>query len=133
MLDLFLVSFILLLGLSPFLLQLAQRFGLLPQQSRLQRRLEQRLRRHLADPRLPGSGRVGSGFAGGRRVGRSLNSTSAFLEEQPEEREIEGIGWVIGDLSCQFNSGSPLLRCAINPLGPCAGCHSYEPKADLNS
>jgi len=120
MLDLLLVSFILLLGLSPFLLQLAQRFGLLPQQSRLQRRLERRLERRL-----------------GRRLGRSggngRSRDLALALEEPEAREIDGIGFVIGDLSCQFNSGSPLLRCAINPLGPCAGCHSYEPKADLNS
>lgn len=121
MLDWLIVTFILLLGLSPFLLQLAQGFGILPQQSRFQRRLQQRLQRrlqgYLSHPRL-------SGFSG-------LGAVS--LGEEAEERYIEGIGIVIGDLSCQFNGRSPLIRCAINPLGPCAECPSYEPKAELRA
>jgi len=39
---------------------------------------------------------------------------------------IEG-EWVIGDANCQFNARSPLLRCAVNPLGPCLGCAHYLP------
>ena len=27
--------------------------------------------------------------------------------------------WVIGDHSCIYNAKSPLLRCAVNPVGPC--------------
>ncbi len=39
---------------------------------------------------------------------------------------VEGLGYMVGDLSCQFNARSPYLRCAINPSGPCDGCPSYE-------
>lgn len=37
----------------------------------------------------------------------------------------------IGDRRCIFNACSPLLRCAVNPLGPCEGCSDYLPKLDL--
>ncbi|MEN9203958.1 MAG: DUF6464 family protein [Thermostichus sp. DG_1_6_bins_120] len=36
-------------------------------------------------------------------------------------------GGNLGDPSCRFNARSPLLRCAVNPLGPCQGCVHYEP------
>lgn len=39
---------------------------------------------------------------------------------------VEGLGYMIGDLTCQFNARSPHLRCAINPSGPCKGCRHYE-------
>ncbi|MEM8602367.1 MAG: DUF6464 family protein [Cyanobacteria bacterium P01_H01_bin.121] len=52
------------------------------------------------------------------------------VEYPPEFRYIEGVGYLIGDLSCRYNARSPLLRCAINPLGPCKGCHVYEPLVD---
>lgn len=32
----------------------------------------------------------------------------------------------IGDTSCQFNARSPVIRCAVNPDGPCEGCQHYE-------
>ncbi|MFQ3613431.1 MAG: DUF6464 family protein [Cyanobacteriota bacterium] len=35
-------------------------------------------------------------------------------------------GGILGDPSCQFNARSPLLRCAVNPLGPCQGCPHYR-------
>lgn len=34
----------------------------------------------------------------------------------------------IGDLSCQYNARSPLLRCAIKPEGPCR-CEHYQPRS----
>lgn len=114
MLDLLIVIFILLLGLSPALLQLAQRRGLLPPSRRFQRRLRQRLQRDRASP-------------GSWSSSRFLSLPGA----EPEERYVEGVGFVIGDLSCEFNGRSPLIRCAINPLGPCEGCSSYEPKKEL--
>jgi hypothetical protein len=43
-------------------------------------------------------------------------------------RYVEGVGYVLGDLSCRFNAISPQLRCAINPLGPCEDCSAYEAK-----
>ena len=46
----------------------------------------------------------------------------------PDEHYIEGIGWVIGDITCQLNARSPYIRCAANPFGPCKGCREYEGK-----
>jgi hypothetical protein len=34
--------------------------------------------------------------------------------------------YFIGDTSCQFNAHSPLLRCAVNPDGPCQACPHYQ-------
>lgn len=36
-------------------------------------------------------------------------------------------GNILGDPSCRFNARSPLLRCAVHPLGPCQGCPHYQP------
>ena len=49
------------------------------------------------------------------------------VPEDPEALYISGVGFVIGDISCQFNGRSPFLRCAVNPCGPCADCHAYNP------
>lgn len=46
-------------------------------------------------------------------------------------RYVEGVGYVIGDLSCRYNAISSQLRCAVNPQGPCSECSSYEPKFHL--
>ncbi|MDX2270492.1 MAG: DUF6464 family protein [Cyanobacteriota bacterium] len=35
---------------------------------------------------------------------------------------------LIGDPSCRYNARSQLLRCAVNPDGPCQGCHHYQPQ-----
>ncbi|HEY9740614.1 MAG TPA: DUF6464 family protein [Coleofasciculaceae cyanobacterium] len=35
--------------------------------------------------------------------------------------------WVIGDITCSYNARSELLRCAINPSGPCDRCVHYQP------
>ncbi|NET33805.1 MAG: hypothetical protein F6K19_17580 [Cyanothece sp. SIO1E1] len=45
---------------------------------------------------------------------------------EPDRNYIEGTGYVIGDISCQFNAHSAYLRCAINPLGPCQDCSHYQ-------
>jgi Family of unknown function (DUF6464) len=41
---------------------------------------------------------------------------------------LEGVGYLIGDISCKFNARSGYMRCAVNPSGPCEGCRYYEPK-----
>jgi hypothetical protein len=33
---------------------------------------------------------------------------------------------VIGDTTCQYNARSRMIRCAVNPCGPCEGCQHYE-------
>lgn len=45
---------------------------------------------------------------------------------RPVERSFFQGRWVIGDASCQFNAQSELIRCAINPDGPCGNCRYYE-------
>ncbi|MDX2097805.1 MAG: DUF6464 family protein [Leptolyngbyaceae cyanobacterium bins.59] len=45
----------------------------------------------------------------------------------PEEGSwVEG-RWVIGDITCQYNARSEVLRCAVNPSGPCEQCMHYQP------
>lgn len=44
----------------------------------------------------------------------------------PDEHYVEGMGLVIGDITCQLNARSRYIRCAANPLGPCEGCLEYE-------
>lgn len=46
----------------------------------------------------------------------------------PDRYYLEGVGYLIGDVSCQFNARSGYLRCAVNPEGPCEGCRYYQPK-----
>lgn len=46
----------------------------------------------------------------------------------PDEHYVEGIGLVIGDITCKLNARSPYIRCAANPSGPCEGCREYESK-----
>lgn len=43
----------------------------------------------------------------------------------PEERTLWNGTWVIGDISCTYNARSELVRCAINPAGPCDECIHY--------
>ena len=44
----------------------------------------------------------------------------------PDEHYVDGIGLVIGDITCQLNARSPHIRCAVNPTGPCDDCRFYE-------
>jgi Family of unknown function (DUF6464) len=48
----------------------------------------------------------------------------------PEEQYIEGVGYVIGDLSCTYNARSPYIRCAVNPDGLCQDCRHYQQDED---
>ena len=51
---------------------------------------------------------------------------SPWRQRHPDEHYIDGIGLVIGDITCQLNARSPHIRCAVNPTGPCEGCRFYE-------
>jgi Family of unknown function (DUF6464) len=44
----------------------------------------------------------------------------------PDEHYVDGMGLVIGDITCQLNARSPFLRCTANPYGPCKDCTEYE-------
>ncbi|MCH2049391.1 MAG: DUF6464 family protein [Trichodesmium sp. ALOHA_ZT_67] len=48
------------------------------------------------------------------------------ISSQPEQEYIEGVGYIIGDLTCKFNARSSYIRCAVNPIGPCKGCGHYQ-------
>jgi hypothetical protein len=48
------------------------------------------------------------------------------MTRDPEEQYIEGVGYVIGDLTCTYNARSPYIRCAVNPDGLCQDCRHYQ-------
>jgi Family of unknown function (DUF6464) len=59
-----------------------------------------------------------------------LQNIALYVQERDRPTEqsfIEG-RWVIGDVSCEYNARSELLRCSVNPLGPCADCRDYQPR-----
>ncbi len=46
--------------------------------------------------------------------------------QRPTEKSLINGRWVIGDANCRFNARSELIRCAVNPEGPCESCRFYE-------
>ncbi len=52
--------------------------------------------------------------------------------QDPEEQYVQGVGYVIGDLTCTYNARSPYMRCAVNPEGLCQDCRHYERREDSN-
>lgn len=42
------------------------------------------------------------------------------------DRTWVGGSWVIGDSRCKYNARSALIRCAVNPEGPCDRCPSFS-------
>jgi len=57
-----------------------------------------------------------------------LSKVSLYVKsaERPDEKSLVNGHWVIGDASCRFNARSELVRCAVNPAGPCENCRFYE-------
>jgi hypothetical protein len=45
----------------------------------------------------------------------------------PDHFYLEGVGYLIGDITCRFNARSAYIRCAVNPCGSCKECRHYEP------
>lgn len=45
----------------------------------------------------------------------------------PKEKTLLDGHWVIGDITCKYNARSELVRCAVNPHGPCDRCLNYQP------
>lgn len=52
----------------------------------------------------------------------------SFHLHEPDQTYVEGLGYIVGDITCQFNARSPYLRCAVNPSGPCETCLQYQAK-----
>ena len=44
---------------------------------------------------------------------------------------LEGVGYLVGDISCEYNARSGYIRCAVNPSGPCDGCRFYEERKEV--
>jgi len=57
-----------------------------------------------------------------------LHEVAIYVQsaQRPTEQSLVEGRWVIGDASCRFNAHSELIRCAVNPEGPCEQCRSYE-------
>lgn len=53
--------------------------------------------------------------------------------ESPQERSLMNGRWVLGDVNCRFNAHSELVRCAVNPQGPCNQCRFYESLSMIQS
>ncbi|MBD0335897.1 MAG: hypothetical protein ICV62_10445 [Cyanobacteria bacterium Co-bin13] len=53
---------------------------------------------------------------------------NTLLNQDKDMHYVEGMGYMVGDITCGLNARSPYLRCAINPMGPCDGCKEYAPK-----
>jgi len=45
---------------------------------------------------------------------------------RPTEKSLVEGRWVVGDASCRYSARSEIIRCAVNPKGPCASCGFYE-------
>ncbi|MGI0487037.1 DUF6464 family protein [Pantanalinema rosaneae CENA516] len=61
-----------------------------------------------------------------------LHKVALYVQsaQRPVERsQLQG-RWVVGDVNCRFNARSELIRCAVNPDGPCGNCRYYEAIAD---
>ena len=60
-----------------------------------------------------------------------LQKIALYVQSTPRPEEqtfVEG-RWVLGDANCRFNARSELIRCAVNPEGPCAQCRFFESAA----
>ncbi len=48
------------------------------------------------------------------------------ISDRSDRYYLEGVGYLIGDISCCYNARSGYIRCAVNPEGPCEGCRYYQ-------
>jgi len=57
-----------------------------------------------------------------------LSKIALYVQSAHQLAEGSWVGdrWLVGDVSCRFNARSALIRCAVNPAGPCQGCRFYE-------
>ncbi|BAZ66447.1 MAG: hypothetical protein KME28_08015 [Pelatocladus maniniholoensis HA4357-MV3] len=70
-----------------------------------------------------------------RRAARNFPREPISIDIRPDVSDryyLEGVGYLIGDVSCRYNARSGYLRCAVNPSGPCEGCRYYEAKEFTN-
>lgn len=66
-----------------------------------------------------------------RRIDNHCGVDAAATITQADRYYLEGVGYLVGDISCQYNARSGYLRCAVNPSGPCKGCRFYEVREEI--
>jgi hypothetical protein len=69
---------------------------------------------------------VANNFSRIQRLGYLHIPANNTHTDSSDQFYIEGVGYMIGDISCQYNARSGYIRCAINPSGPCDSCRYYE-------
>ncbi|MBD2567610.1 DUF6464 family protein [Anabaena lutea] len=64
-------------------------------------------------------------YKGGRY---RLHNIAIYVQKakRPSEKSLLQGRWVIGDATCSYNAHSEIIRCAVNPEGPCKSCRFYE-------
>ncbi|MGF1535736.1 MAG: DUF6464 family protein [Elainellaceae cyanobacterium] len=66
------------------------------------------------------------------KAGRyQLHRIALYVQATPGDRTLADGRWVLGDTTCRFNARSELMRCAVNPSGPCQHCPHYEAREPL--
>lgn len=68
------------------------------------------------------------------RSGRyHLHKIALYVQKSqlPAEKSLWNGQWVIGDITCGYNARSELLRCTVNPAGPCDRCIHYTPAPEI--
>lgn len=57
-----------------------------------------------------------------------LNKVALYVQSAPRPTETSFVDGrlVLGDANCRFNAHSEIIRCAVNPEGPCVNCRFYE-------
>lgn len=67
-----------------------------------------------------------------RRGKYRLHKIALYVQnaQRPDERSFLQGRWVVGDATCVYNAHSELVRCAVNPTGPCDTCRFYRRRGD---
>ncbi|MBD2362109.1 MULTISPECIES: DUF6464 family protein [unclassified Anabaena] len=57
-----------------------------------------------------------------------LHNIALYVQsaQRPTEKTLIAGRWVVGDATCRYNANSEIIRCAVNPDGPCESCRFYE-------
>ncbi len=60
----------------------------------------------------------------------TLHKIALYVKHTPLPDEVSFIGdcIVIGNADCAYSAHSEIMRCAVNPSGPCQGCQHFEPR-----
>jgi Family of unknown function (DUF6464) len=58
----------------------------------------------------------------------NLHKIAIYVQsaQRPSESTLVNGRWVVGDATCQYNARSEIIRCAVNPEGPCNSCRHYN-------